>query len=202
MRVAALVLVLGCCLFADAFGLEQVRRDRGDWFGFYYGLSYPMADTKNFIENVSWLGVGAEYRRWAGGHFTYAGWIGWNFFDERTDEMILIENGAVSGNQFRYLNYVPIMVGAQFYIGPDGGIRPYLGLSGGTVYRRQRLDIGLFNITESGWYGCFAPELGVMLPLSGIRLPIHLRYVYVLPKGDGVDWSYVSLNFEILFKFF
>lgn len=202
LRIALLALVLGCSSFGFANALEPIRRDRGDWFGFYYGFSFPFNDTEKYISNTSWLGLGMEYRRWAGKFLTYSGWVGWNFFDERTDEIIVIEHGAASGNQFRYLNYVPIMAGAQFYLGGDGSFRPYLGISGGAVYRRQRLDLGLFTVREEDWHGSIVPEFGVMLPLSGIRLPIHLRYVYMIPNKDKKDWSYLSLNFEILFKFF
>ena len=75
-----------------------------------YTISVPTEDTQKFIENESYLGIGFDAKTYVMDWLTVGGYIGWQVMYGQTDEVLEIEKGHVSGNQFRYINSFPLML--------------------------------------------------------------------------------------------
>ena len=166
-----------------------------------YNLGIPTGDTQDFTDNESWLGLTFE-GQWLVRPNVSAGFLlGWNEFYHRTDTTLPLENGAISGGQYRHLNIFPILVGGKYYI--NGGatvgakVAPYAGLSAGTYYVRQLFDIGTVEFTDTGWLFGVAPEVGVLFPLgvgSGSVAVLNARYN--LPFSSGSFLGDESQSFQ------
>ena len=104
IRTLALVALVVACTHTTA--LAQ------DWFGIAtWNVSVPDGDTKNFVDETSFLGFGLEFRK----EFrpkTTVGILGsWEVFHERRDGSIDIGSGTITGTNDRYINSFPIMLG-------------------------------------------------------------------------------------------
>jgi hypothetical protein len=170
---------------------------------FTWSYSLPVSDTKDYITNDSWIGMTLEGRRWIRPNVTASLSIGFTEFYENTDKLISVENGDVSGQQYRNLQMIPIMAGVQRYFGEERGSRPYIGLTAGAHYTDQLLDIGLYTVKSDNWHFSIAPEFGVVIPAlfggQGQNV-IGVRYTYPFEAGNYLggqkrSWSHVSIFF-------
>jgi hypothetical protein len=163
-----------------------------------YDLSFPLGDMKDYIDKTSWRGFGLEGRWLVTPNITLGlGWH-WNTFYETTDEMIELENGHVSGNQYRIVYGSPIMVTAFWYPSspldnPD--FMPYLGLGLGTIWMKKRLEIGVVAIEENNWHFGLSPEAGLMYPVGYYTsLLVAARYNYAFETGDAPEYQWWSVS--------
>ena len=92
----------------------------------------------------------------------------------------------MSGVEYRFINTLPIMANAHYYLGQDGAIRTYFGLGLGTAYTEQRTDIGFVSILAKGWGFAIQPEVGVMIPfgLTGVGANVSGKFRYTTQGGD------------------
>lgn len=184
---------------------SQVQAQK--WFSaMTYQVSYPMDDTKEYTDKISWRGFGLDFR-YATSRSTSVGFnLGWNVFHERTFESAEIKlegnPGVVTGTQDRYLNSFPIMLSFHFYIGPRRGIRTFIGLNAGGYIMLQRLGIGIVAIQEDRWEWGVAPELGIAFPTSfdgGFLLGAKYNYALTGKSVLGTDINHSYLTFNVGF---
>jgi hypothetical protein len=154
-----------------------------------YSLGIPTGDTRDFTDNESWLGLTFEGQWFVRPNASAGLLFGWNEFYQRTDEALPLENGTISGGQYRHLNVFPMLVTAKFYLNGDASIgtavAPYAGVSTGAYYVRQLFDIGTAEFTDDGWLFGLSPELGVLFPLaSGSVGMLNARYNYPFSGGN------------------
>ncbi len=164
---------------------------------FTWNWSYPDGDLKNFIENDSWLGLTLEGRKFVKTNMTASLGFCWNEFHENTESIIELENGAISGSQYRDVNAFPMLVGAQYYFGEEGHLRPYIGLNAGAYYFDQMLDVGVFTYDAEDWHFGIAPQAGVWIPTANrdTRLIVDLRYHYPFEAGDYLGGESRSFSY-------
>ncbi len=157
-----------------------------DWFGAAtWQVSFPTSDTKNFVDAVSFRGVGLDFRKVVRPATTAGLALGWNVFHQRVTGTYEIKNGAVTGTQDRYINSFPIMAGVHRYFGERGGPRPYVGLNAGAMVIIRTFAVGVFSTEEDSWDWGVAPEVGVIIPTqTGAALMINGRY----------NWSFTHQN--------
>jgi outer membrane protein W len=172
-------------------------------------MAVPTGNSREFIENTSYIGFVIDGRRFADRNVTYGIQFGWNIFHEETKETINIERGAISGRQFRYYNMWPILVNAHYYLGRKRDFRTYIGAGIGTYYILQRYELGVFMLESNNWHFGIAPEIGFLIPVSRtVSVNTSIKYNYAFDSGKSV-WgdddnahSFVSLNVGLAFTGF
>jgi len=193
----AILLAGACCLGLPRAGHAQ------QWYGAAtYQISFPLGDTKDRIDEVSYRGFGLDFRKTISPGTTAGLLFGWNVFYERTHETTQLETnppGAVTGTQDRTLNVFPIMVGVHRYLGQRGRALPYAGVSAGGYIFLQRLGIGISVIDNDRWDWGIAPEAGVVVPLErGSVLVVNGRYNYAFTGesvgGEDINHQWWGIN--------
>jgi hypothetical protein len=176
--------------------------------GISYNMGTTIGDTRDFVEDYSWRGFGFEVRNFQGENLSWGASFSWNIFDEKTGEVIELDNGAVSGTQIRTFNAFPLMLNAHYYIGGDWGRpRPYIGVNVGTYYITQRLEIGIIQLEENNWHFGLAPEIGFVFPTySGSIFFVNARYNYAFEaggdvRGEGKAFQYLGFNVGVAFSY-
>ena len=181
IRILALMSLVLVCLHTPSRAQ--------DWYGMAtWNISFPVEDTKKFVDEVSYRGFGLEFRKEFRPSTTIGLMGSWEVFHQRTSETLGLENGAVSGSQDRYINSFPIMLGLHRYFGAEGGTRPYIGLNGGGFVLIQTLRVGLAEIEDDTWEWGIMPEAGFLIPIErGSTFVVSGRYNLALTGQDLAD---------------
>ena len=177
------------------------------WYGaFSYQVSFPTGDTKEFADNVSYIGFALDFRNVVARNTTVGVLLGWNVFHERTSETIeLMRNGnpgAITGLQDRTINAFPIMANFHRYFGQPRGTKFFVGLNAGGYYMVQRFDIGIYSFQNDQWQWGIIPEVGVAIPMqSNTSLLINAKYHFAFTGesavGNDIKNQYISLGIGI-----
>jgi len=192
-----ILLTVIWCFSLSSPGLAQ------DWYSaLFYQMSFPTGDTKDFISETSFRGIGLDFRKALNSETTVGVFVGWNIFYERTDETIQLytqKPGAITGTQNRYLFAFPMMATVHRYFGEKRGFRPYVGLGLGGFIMLQRLEIGIVSLENEPWEWAIAPEVGFILPIEGgAMMVINTKYNYAFTgesiTGKDTNHSYWGLN--------
>jgi hypothetical protein len=138
-----------------------------------YNISAPAGETSQFIEAPSYLGLSFDARKFVTSFISVGFYTGWQVFYEQISEPLPIDQGTISGNQYRYLNSFPIMLNTHLYIGPDECFRPYVGINAGAYFTWKRLNIGVLLTEEKKWVLGFAPEAGMTIPAMFISILVQ-----------------------------
>ena len=152
MKLISTFILIVVLSFA-AFGQEYMTT-------LTYTISAPAGETTSFIESSSYLGLSFDGRKFILPFISVGFYTGWQVFYENGDVPINVDQGTISGNQYRYLNTFPIMLNAHLYIGPDQCIRPYIGINAGAYFTWKRLNIGVLTAEEKKWVLTYIDALG------------------------------------------
>jgi hypothetical protein len=187
--------ILAVFLFLALFG-GAVNAD--DAFGVLtYQVSSPTGDLNDYIDKTSWRGFGLEGRWLVSPNISLGLAWHWNTFYKTTDEMLEIENGHVTGNQYRIAYGSPVMATAFWYPSSpldNPSFMPYLGLGAGAVWMKERLEIGIVAFEETTWHFGLTPEAGFMFPVGYYtNLIVSGRYTYAFKTGDSPEYNWWSL---------
>jgi hypothetical protein len=195
MKYIKTVVVAGALLLC-----MRAEASAQDWYGLAtWNISFPTADTKEFVDETSFRGFNLEFRKAVDAATTVGIMSGWDVFHERTDETVEFENGAVTGSQDRYINAFPIMLGVHRYLGERGGTRPYLGVNAGGWVLIRTARIGISEIEEDSWDWGVIPEAGLVVPMSyGSSFIVNGRYQWSFTSqdlaGNDEDLTYWSIH--------
>lgn len=193
--VVAVVLVVG-----------TVDARAQDWFGMAtYQISKGVGDTEEFIDDVSFLGAGLDLRKTLFGGTTAGVGMAWNVFHDRTEGVIELDNGAVSGSQDRYINAFPVMFGLHQYIGNWRKSRVHFGINAGGFLLIQTFRIGVTEFEEDTWEWGVAPEAGVVVPIrTGAWFAINARYQWSPTTqtllGNEIELTYYQINIGFMWE--
>lgn len=197
MKVTKL-LMLVFLLSATAYA------QRGVFTGLTWNVGIPNQEMGQYIGKTSYRGFGIDIRSFSSPSFSFGGNFSWNIFDELLrGETAVLENGAITGTQVRYINSMPLLLNVSYYPGEKrrGELRLVLGLNAGTYYIRQRLDIGVVSLENSNWHLGVAPEVGLWFPIGRETfLTATVRYNYAFDAGTRLggdpnnDYSYWGIN--------
>src|SRR5262245_43098059 len=176
--------LLAPAAFVLAVAVPQVAgaQSKAAWGGWSYEWGLPIGDLEEYVSNDSWVGFTLQGRTFVADRWAVGGFIGYNVFYENTQDVIDLPRGAISGDQYRHMSMVPIMVGLYRHMGP--GRRLYIGINGGVYYHYQLLDIGVLSLSTSEWLWGFAPEAGLVLATRG-RTAVALQAKYNVPVSGG-----------------
>jgi hypothetical protein len=169
----------------------STAQGKGHFGGWSYEWSLPGGDLTDYVGNDSWVGFGFQGRRFVREGFAVGGYIGYTSFYENTSETIELPQGAWSGDQYRHLGVVPILVGAYKHFG-----RPYLGVNLGAYYFYQMMDIGMFSLATNEWLFGVAPEVGFVMGVRGrTAFALQVRYHYPMSGGEFLSGNARSFQY-------
>jgi len=163
-----------------------------------YIISVPMADTRDFMTDPSWLGLTWE-ATWLLRRNTVGGVLfGVNDFFHRTDGTVNFNWGAATGQQFRDLTVATLMGSGRWYVRGIAGRGPYLGGGAGLLWARQSYQLGVLpQLVRSAFHLAVAPEAGVAVPVwDGVEAIASVRYT--LPSGNGRYLNGSSSRFQYI----
>jgi len=145
--------------------LQLVYGQRG-YTSLTYSIGLPTGSLSEYIDDVSYRGMTAEFY-WHVKKSLDAGLeVGWNVFYSKEDSKAYTsETASISGVQFRYTNAVPILAAARWRL-MTGNLEPYVGAGVGTSSINRSTDFGLYRISNNSWQFCVRPEAGIMFKLG------------------------------------
>jgi outer membrane protein W len=158
----------------------------GNEFTIGYNFSVPLPDSKDFISKVSYAGLELRGKRYINPNMSVSMSMAWNVFFEESTELIALKNADVSGKQNRYINTMPMLLGAQYYFGNNKS-RPYVGLNTGFLYSNRRLQIGIYEETNYKWRFMMQSEAGYIINLNrSSDVAIGVSYSYAFPSTSDI----------------
>jgi hypothetical protein len=157
--------------------------------GISWNIGLPVGRMADFMDKASYGGFGFEARKFLTDDFSVGGSFSWNYWSEKTGDIIELKSGAVSGTQIRYVNSFPLLVNAHFYLGGKRDqIRPYLGLNLGAYYLLERLDMGIYTFDHDTWHFGVSPEAGFLVEIErDTYLTLTGRYNYGVSSGEALN---------------
>ena len=171
------------------------------WTAFTYQPAQPLGNTQDFAGNFGWRGIGLDFKKQVKDKVALGLSLGWQVFDEQTDQVVSAFGVDISGNQFRYINSFPILANVSYFLGQPGGVRPYLSANVGGYVMEHRLDIGLYTVHETNFHFGFGPEAGISIPVRpDLSWVVLGRYNYALSAGSVDDQSYVSFGIGLAWR--
>jgi hypothetical protein len=167
---------------------------------FTWSTALPVGETKNFIDNYSWLGFTFEGDWFIKPNVSAGLILGWQEIYQEDDlSSFEFPTGTATGRTYRHLMVIPMLARARYWAGAEQErtVYPFGGLGLGTYRIRQTVDFGILTTDDTHWHFGFAPEAGVLIGqrYGGTAVSFTLRYNYPLKAGDylGGDkaaWSY------------
>lgn len=186
------VLLLGLLLIL--LSVSAVRADNNT-FGVAWGISIPTGDTSDYISKVSFRGASFEWRNFYQRDAAYGINVGWNVFNDEDDSTVNLNNAAVTGKHWKYINAVPIYAGWFKYFNDDPRAkRFYAGINAGGAWIERTADIGLVRLQGDNWHFALAPEVGMHLPWDAFLGYIGVRYHYAFKAGDSEAQQYFEFK--------
>lgn len=181
-------LIIIAVLFASTASFAQQS-----FWSLNYEMSFGTGEQADYISSSSFRGWGVDGRTFLTDNISVGGSFSWEVFDQiyrdlpprQLTDVADNVSGSITGVEYRFINTLPIMANAHYYLGQDGALRPYFGLGLGTAYTEQRTDIGLISITAKGWGFALQPEVGVMIPfgLTGVGANVSAKFRYTTQGG-------------------
>lgn len=163
-----------------------------------YDMSAPLGATKDFADAGSFRGFGIDGRQFLSENITVGGSWNWNVFYERREQVLfeIDETKTIHGDQFRTGNYMPFMVNSHYYLGEDGGIRPFIGTGAGVIWKEELIQVGTYYVqNDNAWQFGITPEVGVFFPVGSAGfLYCSAKYTYGVSTKNLDPTSYINFG--------
>ena len=122
-----------------------------DFVAFSWEMAIP--STNDFLEESSYSGWRAEYRRMIKPNFSVGLGLSWNTFDELLPKQTYTsEDGgtAVHTDMIRQLITVPITLTGHYYFSKAGKLlQPYVGVGLGAQYAENNVFFNIYQIQDN-----------------------------------------------------
>ena len=202
------------CMFFFILGLNA-QDETYNWamWGYGYDMSFPTGNTSDFISDPSFLGFTIQGRKFVSSQFSIGGSLSWHVFNGQKEETrsFRFEDdglskdivGSISGKQFRYINALPIMLNAHYYLGEieSEKVIVYGGLGIGVTPIKRRVEMGVFAIDETNWHFGLIPEIGILKRISSsYTFTSSLRYSNAFKASQVPNQSYMTVQVGLLMK--
>jgi len=168
-----------------------------------YSMGFATGDLADFISQTSFRGLAFDYRHTGGDNVGLGVSFAWNvFYEEKAYETYTRGNASLTGRQFRYSNFFPMLVAGDYYFSQGDHIDPFVGLGTGVIYTLRNTDMNVYTLEEEAWNFALTPEVGLMFNGGFAEsLTVVARYNYGFAAGDLPEpQSYISLNVGFVFK--
>lgn len=163
-----------------------------------YLPAVPFGNTADYTPGISPRGYELETNRFLTDDVSVGLSVGWTIFrDMVSGELFEYNDLDIYGTQFRYQNMVPINLTVKKYF-INGDYSPFIGIGAGTQYVEQRMDLGVFTLTDDKWLFNVTPEVGMLYDFSSSTiLSFKVKYNYSPKSGDFPAASYLSFGIGI-----
>jgi hypothetical protein len=183
-----LFIIIAFVIFSPSKSNAQYNNE----FFLGYNFAVPLPDSKDYVSSTSYYGAEINYKRFIRRDVSVSLSFGWNVFYKESTDMISLHNADISGKQNRYINTMPMLVGAQYYFGHSEA-KPFIGANIGTLYSSRRMQIGIYDITDYKWRFMVQPEIGVLFNLDNRSdVAVGVSYNYGFPATSGITGKDVS----------
>jgi outer membrane protein W len=206
LRLTALATVLLASAGASAqtyYYSDQASSGPQFYGAVTYQLGIPIGNTYNYVQDVSWRGIGLDLQWMVKPTLSVGVAFGWNVFYENVTTTINTVPGGVPsgtgvsiyGNQDRNFNFFPLLADVRFVPKLKNGVRPFLGVGVGGYITTQQLGIGLYSFSQTAFQFGLAPELGVIIPVEGgAGIQISFRYNMAFAGGGISFQQWLGMN--------
>ena len=172
--------------------------------GLTYSIAVPTGETKTFISKTSFAGLTLDLRKFLSYDLSVDFLLGWNAFEERSEELISIPNADISGTQNRLMNSFPMMIATHYYFGEGVEFRPFIGAGVGTYFIYQNIELGLAELESSNWHFGFELDVGMVYLLETIYAFTNIRYHYAFKASNDITkrstaYTYWAFNIGLAF---
>ncbi len=175
-------------------------------FNLTYDVAIPGTGMSDYIDEMSWAGMGIEIKRFLSSNTSVGFFFGWNIFDSREFGTFEIGNGHVTGTQVRNINAFPFTLNFHYYLSTGSSMVPFIGLNAGAYYIFQKFQLGVLTLDNDNWHFGLAPEAGLEISLNrSLAFLVSAKYNYAFASGkklngeDGIDYSYYGINVGFTF---
>jgi len=149
------VALLGATLCASSLGAQSNFLSATE-----YSIAVPLGESQRFGPG-SWSGANWEGRWMYRGHTSIGALFGFNEFYHRDAGTTVFPAGAATGDQYRHLLLIPMLVTAAWYTGAYGDPRWYIGGGFGPQYTEQSFQLGIDVRRKTNWGLAVVPEVGL-----------------------------------------
>ncbi|KAB2814633.1 hypothetical protein [Phaeocystidibacter luteus] len=159
----------------------------------YTRMSYPIswgagANTGERINNTSWIGYHLEF-----GHDVHSnsfvgietGWV--TLYDEVNNVTETIGSTTVTGNQYRYLNVIPILLKYTYLFENSSEYVPFVAAAGGISWAKSTTDVGIFRFNNEEWPFTVGTEVGINFDMDYSTKFQLSGYYNFLAKRDNLN---------------
>jgi hypothetical protein len=176
--------------------------------GLSWSMGFLTGTPKDYIGKASFTGFTIEGHRFLKPNVSVGLVSGWNVFNEKTNSVVNVNNTAISGEQGRYINVVPILASFSYYIKSSRSAKvvPFFRANVGTYYIMQRFDIGVYTFNNYNWHFGVAPELGLTAAASrNVSILVNGKYNYAFDSGlrlsgdEKNDYAFFTVNLGITY---
>ncbi len=196
MKKILYILVLLIAVSTMSYGQEKFSTAS-------YTLGFGSGSTNDFINKTSFAGFNFEFGSYFSQELLSAGLqMGYqSFYKEFSKDTYEIDNGAITGKQYRYIHAVPILLNGLFYpLGQSTIVIPHAGLGVGTYYIDKEKDMGVYSSQQSNWHFGLAPRAGLCIPINlNTYFEFNGQYniAFKTKNTDAEKW--LSLSFGVRF---
>jgi opacity protein-like surface antigen len=168
-----------------------------------YPIAFPTGDLKDYSSKTSFRGINLDFQKMVQDNVGVGFSVGWNvFYEELNYDTYTLDNVSLSGKQWRYSNFIPMLVSSTYQLKPGDSMNPYVGLGVGVTYSLRNTDMNLYTLEQDAWNFTLQPAVGVLIEASDVtKVNISARYTHGFEAGNELPGaqSYFSLNFGFSF---
>ncbi|NME71166.1 OmpW family outer membrane protein [Flammeovirga aprica] len=166
-----------------------------------YSMAAPAGNTADFTGDASFRGGTFDYRHFINPNMSVGFSAGFQrFYEHKGFTTQPIGDGHISGQNYTYINEIPLMATYHYYFGLEGGVRPYVGGGIGAAHFEYSDQIGSVAWVDKQWHFKVAPEVGVLVPIGRTTyFHSNVKYNYAFEANSIPSQSYWSLNIGFAF---
>jgi len=168
-----------------------------------YAVGFGTGDLGEFISQPSFRGANVDFRQMTNDKMGIGFSLGWNvFYEEKSHDTYTFENQSLTGKQYRYSNFVPMLASFDYYLTAGQKINPFIGLGTGVMYSRRNTDMNLYTIEQDAWNFTLQPQIGIEIDNNlSSSFTVIAKYFNGFAAGDlSADQSYFTINVGWTFK--
>ena len=204
ISLAVIVAVLLTIFVSDGFSQTRIGTSIGS---VEYSMGFNTGRASDYISDPSFAGASLSFKKFVKDNVAAGITFSWNVFSkEEPNGFTEFNNGAVSGAQARYINYIPIVANIGYYFnkGHRSKFIPYVQANVGGAFIGQRLQLGINKIDNDNWHFAVGPEIGFLYVAgSDIFISANGKYNYNFSAGENLkgesenEYAYINANIGI-----
>lgn len=206
MNTKKFLLIIVILFSVISTGHSQIRKGR--YIGsFEYSVAFNSGRASDFISEPGWAGANLVFKQFVKDNVGLGLSFGWNIFGKEDENGVTeLQSGTISGPQAKYFNYIPIYGCAAYYFAKsrNSSVIPYIQANVGTVYIKQRYQVGAIILDNDNWHFALGPEAGLMFKVGrDMGITLSGKYNYALDAGttlagdESNDYSFINANIGI-----